>query len=105
MTTDERMKRIFDDVVVERVSQIARFGEQNWASGTSDDDTSIKMANSARNTCDLATKAGDLTWKDILREEYFEAMAEPEGPKLRTELIQVIAVAVAWLDCLDRRNA
>lgn len=44
------------------------------------------------------------TWRDILLEEMFEAMAEEDLQKLRTELIQVAAVAVAWVEDIDSRG-
>jgi hypothetical protein len=37
------------------------------------------------------------TWADILTEEFYEAMAEENPRKLKAELIQVAAVAVAWV--------
>ena len=48
---------------------------------------------------------GEGTWADILREEYFEALAETDPARLRVELIQVAAVAVAWVEAIDRAEA
>lgn len=47
-------------------------------------------------------------WLSILVEEIGEvaqAMLEGENLKVREELIQVAAVAVAWLECIERRRA
>jgi hypothetical protein len=41
----------------------------------------------------------------ILREEVYEAFAEEDPAALRTELIQVAAVAATWVDAIDRRAA
>lgn len=54
----------------------------------------------------LAAKGkGIVTWRDILHEEVCEAFAETDPVKLREELIQVAAVAVAWVETLERRIA
>ena len=45
---------------------------------------------------------GQCTWLHILREEVFEAFAEDDPAKLRAELIQVAAVAVQWVEAIDR---
>lgn len=42
-------------------------------------------------------------WDGILLEEVWEALAEADPAKLRTELIQVAAVAAAWIQAIDRR--
>lgn len=46
---------------------------------------------------------GTVTWWHILREEVFEASAEVDPAKLREELIQVAAVAMKWIEAIDRR--
>jgi hypothetical protein len=46
-----------------------------------------------------------LKWVDILEEEVAEAAAESDPAKLRAELVQVAAVAVAWIEAIDRRAA
>lgn len=50
-------------------------------------------------------RAGSLTWLDVLIEELAEAMEaaafEPDA-NLRAELVQVAAVAVRWIEDLDR---
>lgn len=43
-------------------------------------------------------------WDGILLEEVYEALAESDPAKLRAELIQVAAVAVAWVQAIDRRG-
>ncbi|MGZ0067839.1 hypothetical protein [Microbacterium arborescens] len=44
------------------------------------------------------------TWADILLEEVFEALAEDDPEKLRTELVQVAAVSVKWARMIDARE-
>lgn len=57
----------------------------------------------AREIAALAAEHGGLTWRHILAEEMFEALAESDPAKLRAELVQVAAVAVQWVEAIDRR--
>ncbi|NEA21580.1 hypothetical protein G3I70_08560 [Actinomadura bangladeshensis] len=43
-------------------------------------------------------------WDGILLEEVYEALAEEDPVKLRDELIQAAAVAIAWAEAIDRRG-
>lgn len=45
-----------------------------------------------------------LTWRDILREEVYAALVESDPGRQRAELIQVAAVAIAWVGALDRQG-
>lgn len=45
-----------------------------------------------------------LAWDGLLLEEVYEALAESDPAALRTELIQVAALAVAWVEAIDRRE-
>jgi len=93
-----------DEVFYERGAQDARWGEQNHPDGTGLP-TDKASANFARLITDTNAKEGRLTFRDILHEEVAEAFAETEPNKLRAELIQVAAVAVAWVEAIDRRTA
>jgi hypothetical protein len=46
---------------------------------------------------------GHLAWDGILLEEVYEALAEADPDKLRTELVQSMAVILNWLECIGRR--
>lgn len=50
-------------------------------------------------------KMGHLAWDGILLEEIYEALAESDPDKLRTELVQSMAVILNWLECVERRSA
>ena len=73
---------VLEDVAFERMRQDERWGEQNHE---------------------------DFVWGAILGEEVGEvsrAMLEDRfgaGSNLRDELVQVAAVAIAWIECIDRR--
>ena len=45
------------------------------------------------------------TWDTIFREEVYEALSEIDPVKMRAELIQAAAVAVAMIEHIDREAA
>lgn len=111
---------VLDEIRNERARQDVHFGEQNWPDGTG---PRVPFAGhlcymgQAADDMRRATKAaagefpgldparyGPLTWRHILLEEVFEALAECDEAKLRVELVQVTAVAVAWVEAIDRRT-
>lgn len=93
------------EVRAERARQDERWGEQNHPDGTHDCQDTRAYADMAREWCQSAAEAGQVTWQHILNEEVAELFAEEDPAKLRTELIQVAAVAVAWVKAIDRRTA
>ncbi len=100
----EETTLVLNDVFAERERQEAKFPDQSDLPDGTGTEHSKTVADLARSACDDAARCKTLTWKHILREEYAEAMAETELPKLRKELIQVAAVAVKWVEWLDRRT-
>lgn len=100
---DTAMSRVLEEVREERLAQHARFGEQNLPDGTGGI-VARKRADAARFGCDAAIKGGTLTYRALLREEFLEALAERDPVKLRAELVQVAAVAVQWIEAIDRRK-
>lgn len=94
---------IAEEVLAERHRQDVRWGEQNHRDGTGGEQY-VDMAYKAKESCDAATAYGDLTWADILLEEVTEALAETNTARIREELVQVAAVAQAWIAAIDRRG-
>jgi hypothetical protein len=94
-----------DEVAAERRRQIDKWGEQNHPDGVATTDVDRVAADTARRACEQAFAAGLGTWRVILEEEVREAFAESSVEALRAELIQVAAVAVAWVEAIDRRQA
>jgi hypothetical protein len=112
-----------EDISDERVRQDTKWGQQDHLDGTgrhtqpllADTATGIADDDEAHYIRDvlqgrtvwrfdgMADRVG--TWGDILLEEVFEAMAEDDPIKLRAELIQTAAVAVAWIESIDRKLA
>lgn len=100
--------RVLDEVSAERTAQDAKWGEQNHPDGTGPQAYHVNIAGVAdryRAACQAAAAAGRVTYRDILLEEVYEAMAEADPDELRTELVQVAAVAVAWVEAIDRRES
>lgn len=91
-------------IVAERIRQDARWGEQNHRDGTGNK-SQQEHAEQARKWCQAAFGSGYGTWSDVLAEEVAEVNAERDPAKLRAELIQVAAVAAAWIEAIDRRAA
>ncbi|MEV4890024.1 hypothetical protein AB0K48_11605 [Nonomuraea sp. NPDC055795] len=95
------LERVLDEIAGERRAQDARWGIQDLPDGTSPFRT--PAADEAKRETSAASDDGTLTWRHILAEEVLEAFAESGPEALRTELIQVAAVAVKWAQALDRR--
>lgn len=96
------MRSQIRDVQAEMIRQRDLWGEQNHPSFIGNlswwlDTEDIRVDNYH------AVSAGTLTWELILLEEVAEAMDERTDPvRLRQELVQVAAVALSWIECLDR---
>ena len=71
--------------------------------------TNGHVADAAKKRCRLASRNeggdGTVSWEQILTEEWAEALAESDPDALRSELIQVAAVAVKWVEAIDRRSS
>lgn len=92
----------FGDMLNERERQVEKWGEQHHPDGTGAGYNLPRDVN--RMECDHAFAAGEGTWRHILLEEVYEALAEEDVEKLRAELVQVGAVAAAWIEDIDSRE-
>lgn len=107
--------QVINDVLDEREKQDAKWGEQNHPNGTGPRTLPMPYASGSWSAqmaaerltvlTNCAAQVGLITWLHILREEVFEAFAESDPAKLRTELIQVAAVAVQWAEAIDRSSS
>lgn len=86
----------------ERLNQDAKWGEQNHPNGTGSRWSAY--AGYFRAVCNFRAREKTLTWRDILLEEVYEALAESKPEALREELIQVAAVATNWIEAIDRKE-
>lgn len=110
-----RREDVLAEVAVERQHQDRRWGEQNHPDRMTMYGSPIfRMAYGIESAAYFqrkladANRRGECSWDRILLEEVAEAMdecAEDDVVHLREELVQVAAVAVAWVECIDRRIA
>lgn len=109
--TDNDTHVVLAEVEQERTRQHARFGEQNHpdfpahTGPASRHEYYGEKADDWKFFNDRRVRAANLSWDGILLEEVYEALAESDPVALRTELIQVAAVAVAWIEAIDRRES
>jgi hypothetical protein len=105
LTKDAALERVLEDIGHERAAQDRKWGEQNHPDGTGMHEHDAWVANYLREECEKAFAEGRGTWRHILNEEIGEANTESDPAKLREELVQVAAVAAAWVEAIDRRAA
>lgn len=98
-------KQAILDVLNERVRQDAKWGEQNHPSigWQAKNEPRLEAVNWVQKGNERDVRDGKLSWDNILLEEVYEAIAETDEARIREELVQVAAVAVAWIECIDRR--
>lgn len=87
----------------ERQRQLRTWGDQRHPMGTSGHNFK-READAARRACQAAARNDTVTWFHIMREEFWEAMAETDPVKLQRELIQVAAVCQAMIHDLSRHG-
>lgn len=120
-TLVEEHDHVLDEVRGERANQDRKWGLQNHPDGTGNAMfllhgvelaephagavTMGTLAYTARQVTDRALDNDTVTYADILLEEVGEAFAESSPRRLRAELVQVAAVAVAWIEAIDRRES
>lgn len=110
--TDESVGEVLAEIVDERHRQDAKWGEQNHPDGTGPNGQRAQLnsmvnreyADYRRRKCQADFVDGYGSWAHILEEEVAEAYAAATVADLRGELIQVAAVAVAWVEAIDRRG-
>jgi hypothetical protein len=102
---DSPLKDIYDLIREERERQDKKWGPQNhpsfteWAQGYG-----IPTEDEAEVNCDAAFALGHGTWSHILIEELAEAVFAKTEEKRKEELIQVAAVAIAWIESIERNE-
>lgn len=104
---------VLAEVAVERLNQDRRWGEQNhpdrmtmFGTAVSRFAYGIESGEWFKEKLANACERGEPTWDHILLEEVAEAMdecARGDTVALRAELVQVAAVAAAWVEAIDRR--
>ena len=97
-----RSARVLKEVSKERARQDQKWGEQNHPDGTRDDRR--MLGDVSLPTWGTIYKEGRATYLEIMLEEVAEAFSESNPVSLRAELIQIAAVAVQWVEAIDRRG-
>lgn len=117
MSTPED-RAIAREVLAERARQDEKWGEQNHpdlhsgylpleesvGSLVAEHDLFAELARRYKTLNHLAALTATIDWTGILLEEVYEALAESDPARLRTELLQVAAVTQAWAAAIDRRS-
>jgi len=98
------MNYIFDEIKLERQRQDEKFGTQNHP--MTPELFSLEGCKSRleamRHQNKINTQNKKDNWYHILAEEIFEVFSETDPNKQREEMIQVAAIAVAIIECLDK---
>lgn len=109
MKTEPRATGAIAEIVHERAQQDAKWGVQNHPDlpkGIVSHPCAffgLPTADAAREHCEDAFKRGAGSYAHIFVEEVCEAIEDAHDPaKLRAELVQVAAVAAAWIEKIDR---
>lgn len=103
--TRRAMSRVLEAVRAERYRQVEKWGDdstKDHPDGTGQPQDRLLEAFAKAET-DAAAQDGTLTWRNILHEEVREAYSATDPVELRAELVQVAAVAVKWIEAIDRR--
>ena len=107
---NEMIEHIFEEIRAERQRQDKKFGEQNHpmlgrSMVSSDKEPTPSFFELKHNLewVKKRCKTKKKGWFDILHKEICEAFSETEPEKQREKMVQAAAVAVAIIECLDRR--
>lgn len=90
-----------EDIAEECDRQVKKWGIQSHPDGTGG--IYKTFASAAKAETDAAFAKGKGSWLHILREEFYEAIAEDDPVRLREELVQVAAVCASWIRDIDSR--
>lgn len=96
------MSYTLDLIEKEVARQVELWGEQNHPDGTGLPGDHQRVEN-FKALMKILVEDGHLTWRDILYEEVLEVFEATDPEELKTELIQVAAVATSWAEAIDRR--
>lgn len=124
MTTETRAaaaEAVLQEVRLERARQDAKWGEQNHPDADPvllsrdggvtpkrlAEEHGVPTGTRGEQRCQTYESRGEANWLAILAEEVGEAsdeIAHGDTAALRGELVQVAAVATAWVEAIDRRE-
>jgi|SRR5579859_5199996 len=96
-----RMLAVMEEIVDERFRQDAKWGEQNYKGGNGLA-SHLGLAGVYKTLNDLPSI--QKTWKDVFLGEMHEALGATSDEELRQQLVQLAALAVAWIQAIDRKS-
>lgn len=82
---------------------IEKFGRHDYPDGTAANSRRRARAASAKAQTEHERATGSISWMTILREELHEVACEVDPDRLRAELADIAAVALAWSDAIMYR--
>lgn len=98
--------RAVDDIAAEADRGARLFPKAiDYPDGTRNGGANLVQREQAKNSCDRAAREDRCTFAHVLAEEFWEAMCEEDRDRLRAELVQVAAVALQWIENIDRAPA
>lgn len=99
---DHPAAQVVEDILAELAKAMAKFPDQHLPNGTGGGEWAV-MRDRRREVVDHKLSNGTATWMDVVLEESYEAFAETDPVPLRAELVQVAAMAIRWIQDIDRR--
>ncbi|MCZ4611597.1 hypothetical protein O3S80_49215 [Streptomyces sp. Lzd4kr] len=101
---------VLTEIGYERTRQDAALGQQDHRDGTGPEQqllpgwNALDLAHFVRSTCHLNTQMGIASWRDIFSEQVCKALITHDSARLRAELVRTAALAVNWIEAIDRRT-
>lgn len=99
MTTSNALTAVLE----ERFFQMETHGIQTYPDGTDPEFAAIALL--LEEATKHAEHTGSLTWRTVFTEYVYAALGQTDPHRLRSELVQVAAVVIAWIEDVDRRTA
>lgn len=112
--SDNTRTRIFVELYEEILKQDSKWGQQNHPSVDPlllergalrmSEEYEIPSETRAKQMCETTAISGTVTWGHIALEEFAECICAQSDQDRRKELVQLAAVVVQWITCIDRRS-
>lgn len=104
LATYRRREPIYDAIETERLRQLTLWGDQRHEDGYERCTITVREARRCKEITEARAAEGCVSWANIFREEVAELFATDDPAERRAELIQIIAVGVAWIEDIDLRR-
>lgn len=102
MSAFETAPAVVADVLAEFGRLAEAYGTTDRRNGTNAHDFGQRAEQAARAVV-RARQKGKLSWRHVLAEQYWAALAESDRATLRRRLVGLAAHALLWAAALDRR--